>query len=258
MIYQEGSCRRLRHLAIIMDGNGRWAQARGLHRIFGHREGARNVTRTTVACVNRGIEILTLYGFSVENWARPAKEIDLLFKLLKVYTHVGKRLCLKHNVRFRTLGNIEAFPDFLKRALRDFEEVTAKSTGMLLQIALNYGSRDEITRVTRALAKRVEEGTLKVDDIDENLIHHSLDTEGQCNPDLVVRTSGEYRLSNYLLWQSAYSELYFCKAHWPEFNEDELDLAIDSFSQRERRFGGIQTPVMGSQRAGLASRGMSS
>ena len=233
----------VRHLAIIMDGNGRWAKARGLPRIFGHREGARNVTRTTRACVNRGIEILTLYGFSTENWNRPSREVELLFKLLKVYTHVGKRLCIENNVRFQTIGDISRFPEFLRNALHDFERVTAHHTGMILQVALNYSSRDELTRTVQKLAQRVENGELKSTDINEELIHRCLDTKGQTNPDLIVRTSGEYRLSNYLLWQAAYSELYFTQTHWPEFNEKELDLALSSFASRERRFGKISEQV---------------
>jgi len=220
-----------------MDGNGRWAKSRGLPRIFGHREGARNVTRTTIACVNRGIEILTLYGFSTENWSRPTREVELLFKLLKVYTHVGRRLCRENNVRFRTIGNISRFPEFLRVALTDFERVTAHHSGMILQLALNYSARDEMTRTFQKLAGQVASGRLRAEDINESLIHDNLDTEGQCDPDLIVRTSGECRLSNYLLWQAAYSELYFTPVHWPEFSEEELDRAIESFLGRERRFG---------------------
>ncbi|MDB5036955.1 MAG: undecaprenyl diphosphate synthase [Bacteriovoracaceae bacterium] len=229
-----------KHIAIIMDGNGRWAKKRGLPRIFGHREGARNVKRMATACSNLGIEILTIYGFSVENWNRPEREVSLLMKLMKVYSGVGRKLCMENNVRFDLIGEIEKLPDFLKEGLLKLKDLTKQNTGMLLQAALSYGGRDEITRAVKKIATDVKEGKLLPEEINEELISKSLDTKGQTDPDLVIRTSGEYRISNYLLWQSAYAEFYFTDVLWPDFSEAELQKAIESFNARERRFGGVE------------------
>lgn len=229
-----------KHIAIIMDGNGRWAKQRGLPRIFGHREGARNVKRIATACSNLGIEILTIYGFSVENWNRPAREVELLMKLMKVYSHVGQKLCRENNSRFDLIGETDKLPSFLKNALLKLKEDTRHNTGMLLQAALSYGGRNEITRAVRSISEKVKSGELQPSAISEKLISQALDTRGQTDPDLVIRTSGEYRISNYLLWQSAYAEYYFTDVLWPDFSEVELGKAIESFSQRERRFGGVE------------------
>jgi undecaprenyl diphosphate synthase len=229
-----------KHIAIIMDGNGRWAKRRGLPRIFGHREGARNVKRIATACSDLGIKILTIYGFSVENWNRPAREVELLMKLMKVYSHVGRKLCRENNVRFDLIGEIEKLPTFLREALLELREATSKNSGMLLQAALSYGGRNEITRAIRKLAQKVAGGELRPEEITEDIISGALDTQGQTDPDLVIRTSGEYRISNYLLWQSAYAEYYFTDVLWPDFSKDELMKAIEAFGQRERRFGGVE------------------
>lgn len=196
--------------------------------------------RIATACSNLGVEILTIYGFSVENWNRPPREVDLLMKLMKVYSHVGQRLCADNNVRFELIGEIENLPPFLKSALLTLKADTAKNTGMILQAALSYGGRNEITRAMRKLSEKIKSGDLNPEEISETLISNHLDTAGQVDPDLVIRTSGEYRISNYLLWQSAYAEYYFTEVYWPDFSVRELEKALDDFSKRERRFGGVE------------------
>lgn len=225
------------HIAIIMDGNGRWAKRRGYPRIIGHREGARNVKRIATIASNRGIKILTIYGFSVENWSRPEREVSMLFRLMKVYTHVGRKLCKQNNIKFDLIGRIHELPDFLKDALLGLKEFTKSNTGMVLQCAINYGSRDEIIRAVQSIAGEIQLGSLKADQITEHYFHQKLDTRGQKDPDLVIRTSGELRISNYLLWQSAYAEYYFDEAYWPDFDESAFDRALQSYASRERRFG---------------------
>jgi undecaprenyl diphosphate synthase len=233
--------RKPRHVAIIMDGNGRWAKKRGLPRIFGHREGARNVKRIATACSDLGIEILTIYGFSVENWNRPTREIDLLMKLMKVYSHVGQKMCAQNNVRFDLIGETEKLPSYLRSALTKLKEDTKNNTGMLLQAALSYGGRNEITRAVQKIAQKISTNELRPEEISEEMISENLDTKGQTDPDLVIRTSGEYRISNYLLWQSAYAEYYFTDVLWPDFSAIELGKAIEAFGRRERRFGHVES-----------------
>ncbi len=228
------------HIAIIMDGNGRWAKRRGLPRIFGHREGARNVKRMVTHCSNIGVKVLTIYGFSVENWARPEREKDLLFKLMKVYAGIARKLCMQNNVRFEVIGEFDRLPEFLQTSLNSLKELTKNNTGLLLQAALSYGGRNEITRAVRKIAQSAIEGEIGIDQISEQSISNALDTKGVRDPDLVIRTSGEYRISNYLLWQSAYSEYYFTDVLWPDFREPEIDKAIEEFNKRERRFGGTE------------------
>lgn len=229
-----------KHIAIIMDGNGRWASRRGLPRIFGHREGARNVKRIVTAASNRGIGVLTIYGFSVENWTRPDREKDLLFRLMKVYAGIARKLCMENNVRFRVIGEMERLPAFLQTSLQALIELTKNNTGMILQAALSYGGRNEITRAFKKIALRIQSGDLKPEEVTETLISESLDTAGVPDPDLVIRTSGEFRISNYLLWQSAYSEFYFTEVLWPDFSVAELEKAIEVFAGRDRRFGGVE------------------
>lgn len=229
-----------RHIAIIMDGNGRWAESRGKLRIQGHREGARNVRHLTIACSKTDLQILTLYAFSSENWSRPKREIDLLMKLLRVYAIRERPIFMENNVRLQVIGDWSRLPAFATDALRKTIELTSKNTGLVLQLALSYGSRDEIVRATRALASRVKAGELNPEDISENLLEASLDTAGQPAPDLMIRTGGELRISNYLLWQAAYAEFYFTEVMWPEFSFEELVKAAQAFHGRERRFGGVK------------------
>lgn len=226
------------HIAIIMDGNGRWAKSRHLPRIYGHREGAKNIRRLTTFCSDLGIKILTLYAFSKENWNRHPREVSLLMKLLKIYAVRERALFMKNNVRLRVIGDLDRIPDFARSALEETIKMTASNTGMILQLALSYGGRDEIVRAAQKIAKRVQAKSLSIEDIDEEVFAECLDTAGQPDPDLLIRTSGEQRISNYLLWQNAYTEFYFTEKMWPEFSNEDLVQAIAEFHRRERLFGG--------------------
>ena len=220
------------HIAIIMDGNGRWAKERGLKRTAGHEEGAKVVRNITIHCSNIGVKYLTLYAFSTENWTRPKLEVEFLMKLLERYFKSELPVYLKNNVKFKAIGDINKFSKSLQKIIKDTENKTSHCTGLTQILALNYGSRDEITRAV----KKVVEKDL---DISEQNINNHLDTSGIPDVDLLIRTSGEVRVSNYLLWQIAYAEMFFTKSYWPEFSEDELDDIISDFQRRERRFGGI-------------------
>ncbi len=217
------------HVAIIMDGNGRWARARGLPRTAGHRRGADAVRRTVRSAGELGIGYLTLYGFSSENWKRPADEVDDLMKLLRIY----------NNVRMRVIGNRQRLAPDIIALIDHAEQQTAANTGLTLVIALNYGGRDEITAAVRALADEVAAGRLSSERITETLIAEALTTSGIPDPDLIIRTSGEKRLSNFLLWQSAYSELLFLDVLWPDFSKGDLEQAITEFHRRDRRYGAV-------------------
>ncbi|MBN8554773.1 MAG: isoprenyl transferase [Deltaproteobacteria bacterium] len=224
-----------------MDGNGRWAKAQRKLRIQGHREGAKNIRTLTTFASDLGIEILTLYAFSKENWSRPKAEVDLLMKLLKLYAIRERGLFMKNNVQMKVIGDLSQIPAFARKELDRTIELTSKNTGMILQLALNYGSRDEMVRATKKIAAEVAAGRLKPEEIDENRFADFLDTAHQPDPDLLIRTSGELRISNYLLWQCAYAEFYFTEKFWPEFTEKELMKAIEAYQKRERRFGGISS-----------------
>lgn len=219
------------HLAIIMDGNGRWAKEQGLNRTVGHEQGAKVVREITKHCSKLGIKYLTLYTFSTENWTRPKLEIEFLMKLLDRYFKSELEVYLENNVRFKAIGDIEKFSPKLKETIIDTEEKTKNCTGLTQVLALNYGSRDEITRAV----KKLSEQNLQ---INEQNISANLDTAGMPDVDLLIRTSGELRLSNYLLWQIAYAEMFFTETYWPEFSTNELDDIISDFNKRERRFGG--------------------
>lgn len=225
------------HIAIIMDGNGRWAKKRHRPRIFGHREGVKTVDRVTTFCRELGIKALTLYSFSSENWLRPPDEISALMGILKEY--LGRELArmLKENIRFNTIGNIEALPDYAKSAVLAAMEKTAQNDGMVLTLALSYGSRDEILHATKEIVRKVQKGSIKVSEIDEKLFSSCLFTNDLPEPDLLIRTSGELRISNFMLWQMAYTELYFTDKLWPEITEEDMRLAIIDFQKRRRRFG---------------------
>ena len=226
-----------RHIAIIMDGNGRWAQAQGKPRVAGHAEGARSVKAITRECRRLGVEALTLYSFSTENWGRPDDEVGAVMGLLLEYLRSERAEILDNDIRLSHAGEIERLPDHVRGALLELEEASAHCRSMVLTLALSYGARQEITRAVRAIARDVASGALEPDDIDEAAIAARLDTAGLPDPDLLIRTSGELRVSNFLLWQIAYSELYVTDLAWPEFREPQLHEAIGAFHGRQRRFG---------------------
>ncbi len=226
-----------RHIAIIMDGNGRWAQARGLPRVLGHRAGMEAVRRTVEGCCEVGIEVLTLYAFSWENWRRPAQEIDDLMGLLEEYIEREVAELHRNHVRVHVIGRMWELPAMVQRSLQSAMTVTRTNTRLLLNLALSYGGRQELVDATRAIAEAVRQGTLDPAQIDESTIERHLATVGIPDPDLLIRTSGELRLSNFLLWQISYSELYVTDCLWPDFNLDELKKAIAAYQHRERRFG---------------------
>ncbi|MGI6218413.1 MAG: isoprenyl transferase [Bacteroidaceae bacterium] len=223
------------HVAIIMDGNGRWAKQRGRERSFGHQAGADSVHAIAEEAARMGIRFLTLYTFSTENWSRPAEEVSALMHLL--IERLEEEIFMKNNIRFRIIGEEEKLALPVRNALDHCIQRTAPNTGMCLTLALSYSSRWELTHTMRLLAQQVEAGTLKAEDIDEQVINRNLATSYMPDPDLLIRTGGEQRLSNYLLWQSAYSELYFCDTFWPDFREAEFRKAIVEYQSRERRFG---------------------
>ena len=223
------------HIAIIMDGNGRWAAEKGKPRSFGHQAGVDTVRRITAECTRLGVKYLTLYTFSPENWNRPATEVAALMGL--VLTSLEDEIFMKNNVRFRVIGDLKRLPEEVRLKLHETEEHTAANTAMTMVIALSYSSRWEITEATRQIANEVKAGTLNPADINEDTIAQHMATAFMPDPDLLIRTGGEERISNYLLWQIAYSELYFCDTFWPDFSEEELQRAIANYQQRQRRFG---------------------
>jgi len=230
-----------RHIAIIMDGNGRWAKRRHLPRAVGHQRGAEAVRRAVEGCRELGVSYLTLYAFSSENWKRPASEVGDLMSLLRVYLRKELADLHKNNIRLRFIGNRERLAPDIIDLINQSEGTTAGNTGMTLVIALNYGSQNEIVEATRAIARDVREGRLDVDAINEGVFSGYLQTAAIPDPDLIIRTSGEKRLSNFLLWQSAYSELVFLDTLWPDFTKDSLIQAIQEFTNRERRYGARNT-----------------
>ncbi len=226
-----------RHVAIIMDGNGRWAKRHGLARMFGHRQGVETVHRITEAAAELGIRYMTLYAFSTENWNRPQQEVDALMELLVDTIAKETDTLMKNNVRLLTIGDLNRLPQRAQEKFRHCMEQTAGNTGLKLVIALSYSSRWEIVRTVRKLAEEVRTGTLRVEDIDETTVSEYLTTSNIPDPDLLIRTSGEQRISNFLLWQAAYSELYFTPCLWPDFTVDEFYKALIDYQGRERRFG---------------------
>jgi len=226
-----------RHLAIIMDGNGRWAQQRRLPRIAGHQRGVQTVQTIVQECRRRGIGYLTLYAFSSENWGRPQDEVHALMDLLGSYLQRELDTMLRHQVRLNVIGQIDKLPPGVRRILESTVARTANNDGMVLTLALSYGARDELIRAAQRLASEVAAGQLEPGQIDQSRFGSALDTVGLPDPDLLIRTSGEMRISNFLLWQIAYAELYFTEVLWPDFNVEELQRALDEFSCRQRRFG---------------------
>jgi undecaprenyl diphosphate synthase len=228
-----------RHIAIIMDGNGRWAEKRRHNRIFGHTRGVERARVITRECARMGVEALTLYTFSTENWQRPALEVNFLMKLLLRYLKYETQEIIDNNLRFRAVGVTTMLPENIQRELDRLTRATAQNTGMILNIALSYGSRQEITMACQRLAARVAEGKLKPAEITESALAAELYTHESPDPDLVIRTGGDQRISNFLLWQAAYAELYFTERCWPDFGLEDLQAAITDFESRERRFGKV-------------------
>jgi len=225
------------HIAVIMDGNGRWARQRGLGRTLGHEKGVEAVRNTVEAAAELGVGYLTLYAFSTENWKRPKYEIDALMRILVKSLHNEMPTLMKNNIRLHAIGDLKSLPGKSYRELMKAIEITSVNTGLILTLALSYSARWELVEAMRSLAVRVEQGTLKSRDIDLNTIAGALSMAGVPDPELLIRTSGEYRISNYLLWQIAYAELYFTSCLWPDFTKEEFYKAIVNFQQRERRFG---------------------
>ena len=231
------------HIAIIMDGNGRWATERNLDRTFGHKAGLDTVKRITAECSRLGVKYLTLYTFSTENWKRPAYEIEALMGL--VLNFLEMELFSDNNVKFKMVGDLRSLPESVQKKIHYMEDLTSKYDGMTLVVALSYSSRLELANVTQEIAQEVVDGKLKIEDITEDKINDYLWTNFMPDPDLLIRTGGELRISNYLLWQIAYSELYFCDTYWPDFMEEDLYKAIADYQNRQRRFGKTEAQVEG-------------
>lgn len=228
------------HVAIILDGNGRWAKSKGMPRNYGHAQGSKNVERICEEAWRMGIKYLTVYAFSTENWSRPKSEVSALMTLLRNYMKTCLKTAAKNDMKIRVIGDITPLDDDIKNRIRELEEATVNNGGLNFTIALNYGSRDEMARAAKQLAKDCVDGKVDPEQIDESVFASYLDTREIPDPDLLIRTSGEQRLSNYLLWQLAYSEFYFTDVPWPAFTKEELKKAIDEFNHRHRRFGGVE------------------
>jgi len=226
-----------RHVAIIMDGNGRWATQRGLSRVQGHRRGKESVREIVETAREVGLEVLTLYAFSTENWERPEREVGALMRLLRRYIRSELAKMMRHGIRLKAIGNLRRLPKDVLADLRAAEQTTRGNTGMVVQLAVSYGAREEIIAAARRLARRVRDGAMSPEDIDEESFSDSMMTAGLPDPDLLIRTSGEMRLSNFLLWQVAYSELYVTDTLWPDFRRDHFLAALEDYKRRERRFG---------------------
>ena len=229
------------HIAIIMDGNGRWAAQRGKERSYGHQEGVETVRKITSECTRLGVKYLTLYTFSTENWNRPADEIAALMGL--VLSSLEDEIFMKNNVRFQVIGDMKRLPEAVQMKLQETMDHTAANTAMTMVVALSYSSKWEITKAVKGIAQDVRDGKLSPDDVDEKLINSRLQTSFMPDPELLIRTGGELRISNYLLWQIAYSELYFCDTFWPDFDEEALHKAIISYQNRQRRFGKTEAQI---------------
>ncbi|MDA0677755.1 MAG: isoprenyl transferase [Bacteroidetes bacterium] len=237
MTEKQSDHKGLRHLAIIMDGNGRWAKMQGKPRAFGHEAGFKAVRTTVEACAKRGIEFLTLYAFSTENWLRPKQEVDILMRILLRALRSELKTMQENNIRLLTVGNLQKLPEAIAEELLNVVHKTAHNTGMTLTLALSYGGREELTHAARSIAEKVKNGLIPLDSIDESMLNEHLYTAQIPEVDLLIRTSGEQRISNFLLWQMAYAELYFTDLHWPDFTEEHLDKALLDYKHRERRFG---------------------
>ena len=228
------------HIAIILDGNGRWAKAKGMPRNYGHAQGSKNVERICEEAWRMGIKYLTVYAFSTENWSRPEGEVAALMTLLRNYMKTCLKTAAKNDMKIRVIGDIEPLDEDIKKRISELEAATVDNGGLNFTIALNYGSRDEMTRAAKRMAQDCVAGKLDPEMIDESVFESYLDTHGIPDPDLMIRTSGEQRLSNYLLWQLAYSEFYFTDVPWPDFTKDELVKAVEEYNHRHRRFGRVE------------------
>lgn len=228
------------HVAIILDGNGRWAKAKGMPRNYGHAQGSKNVEKICEEAWRMGIKYLTVYAFSTENWNRPKEEVNALMELLRNYMKTCLKTAAKNDMKVRVIGDITKLDEDIQKRILELEEATKNNGGLNFQIAINYGSRDEITRAVRTLAEDVKEGKLMPEEVNEACIERYLDTHDIPDPDLLIRTSGEQRLSNYLLWQLAYTEFYFTDVPWPDFSKQELEKAIEQYNRRDRRYGGVK------------------
>jgi len=228
------------HIGVIMDGNGRWASARGKPRTEGHIAGVKALRRLVELCITYGVANVTVFSFSSENWSRPRDEISFIFTLLRRFVASDLDKLIRNNVRVRIIGSRDGLDDSLKRLIDDVEVKTAANTGLNLLVAFNYGAKAEITDAVRAIARAVADGVLRPEDVSERTVEQALYTSGIPDPDIIIRTSGEYRVSNFLLWQAAYSELIFLEENWPDFDENSFLRALEDFSRRERRFGGVK------------------
>lgn len=228
------------HVAIILDGNGRWAKAKGLPRNYGHKQGGKAVEVVAEAAYRMGIKYLTVYAFSTENWNRPQDEVDALMKLLRNYMENCLKNAEKNRMRVRVIGDKTRLDADIQQKIAELEEASKDYDGLNFQIAINYGGKDEIRRAVTKLAKKVENGEIKAEDITEEMISESLDTHGIPEPDLLIRTCNEQRISNFLLWQLAYTEFYFTPVAWPDFDKEELEKAVRAYTQRDRRYGLIK------------------
>lgn len=227
------------HVAIIMDGNGRWAEKRGLPRIAGHKEGMDVVKRIVKSAVKHKVKTLTLYAFSTENWKRPKAEVEYLMKLPKEFLHIYLPELNENNVRIETIGELSSLPEHTIKAINYAKEQTEMNDGLILNFAINYGSRYEIMRAIKDVSKDIKDGKVNIEQLDEKLFSNYLYTKNIADPDLLIRTSGEQRLSNFLLWQLAYAEFWFTDVLWPDFNEEIFEQALDDYRKRKRRYGGI-------------------
>lgn len=228
-----------KHVAIIMDGNGRWASKRGLARVRGHIEGVKSVREITEECASRHIEQLTLYAFSSENWSRPRFEVAILMRLLRRYLIREIKTIMDNNIRFAVIGRIEGLPEDVQKEIATEIELSKNNTGMVLCLALNYGGRTEIVDAARRLAQKVQEGKLRPEDINEATLTENMYTAGMRDPDLLIRTGGDMRVSNFLLWEISYTELWVTPVYWPDFRKEQLEKALRDYAARERRYGGI-------------------
>lgn len=236
---QENEINVPNHVAIILDGNGRWAKKKKMPRNFGHTQGSKNVEKICELAYKMGVQYLTVYAFSTENWKRPKDEVDALMKLLQTYLETSIKTSAKNNMCVRVIGDTSKLNEDIKKSIINLEEASKNNTGLKFQVAINYGSRDEIIRAMKALAIDVKANNTDIDHIDETTLEQYLDTRGIPDPDLLIRTSGEQRLSNFLLWQLAYTEFYFTEVLWPDFNEKELKKALEYYHSRNRNFGAI-------------------
>ena len=228
------------HVAIILDGNGRWAKAKGMPRNYGHMEGAKTVEKICEEAWRMGNKYLTVYAFSTENWKRPQEEVDALMKLLRNYMKTCLKTAAKNDMVVRVIGDKTGLADDIRESIEELEKASANNGGLNFQIAINYGSRDEIVRSVRKVMEDVKAGKIEPEQMDEAMFDSYLDTAGIPSPDLLIRTSGEQRLSNFLMWQLAYTEFYFTDVPWPAFTKEDLEKAIEKYNSRDRRFGGVK------------------